>query len=134
MYVSIVNVQASGGLTSVDIERMLKEAKEQKEHDERIKAEAEARNEAESLIMRAENDYLQSEAPIPDHLKQKIKEAVAQTKKAVEAKNDVKQAVKVCLQLYRLCIWMMNETNTYGTSLGPERHVDVRWCRDILQG
>lgn len=91
-----MNVQASGGLTQADIERMLKEAKEQKEHDERIKAEAEARNEAETLIMRAENDYLQNEA-IPDHLKQKIKDAAALTKQAVEAKKDVKQAVKVCV-------------------------------------
>jgi len=88
-----VQLQASGGLSKNDIERMLKEAQEQKEQDEKIKKEAEARNAAESLILTAENDYLSNEV-VSEEAKEKIRQAIAEVRKALDAKQPIEEISK----------------------------------------
>lgn len=52
-----VQIQANSGLSQRDIDRMLKEAEQQKERDQKIKELAELKNEAETLIRSAEVRY-----------------------------------------------------------------------------
>ena len=54
----------------------------------RIKKEAEARNEAEGLILTTENDYLSNEV-VPEESKEKIRQGIADLRKALETKQDI---------------------------------------------
>ncbi len=70
---------------------MLKEAQQQKENDEKIKQEAETRNEAENLIRSAESDYLQNDL-VPEDDKAAIRQKITDLQAAVDSnRSDVKE-------------------------------------------
>ena len=82
-----IRIEASSGLSDEDIARMKREAEENAESDKLAKENAETVNQADSLIFQTEKQLKEYGDKIPADKKQPIEDALAELKKAHEAKN-----------------------------------------------
>jgi len=106
-----IRIQASGGLSDSDIEKMVKDAESHAEEDKKRRALIEARNQAEALIHSAEKQLKENEAKVAAADKSAVESAIADLKgakdqddvAAIEAKtNALTQAMmKIGEALYR---------------------------------
>jgi molecular chaperone DnaK len=89
-----IRIQASGGLTEADIQRMVKEAEAHAEEDKRRKELVEARNQADAAIYTVEKSLKEAEGRAPANVKSEIEQAVSVLKVAMEGEdvNRIKQA------------------------------------------
>ncbi|HKH28125.1 MAG TPA: molecular chaperone DnaK, partial [Sphingomicrobium sp.] len=85
-----IRIQASGGLTDNDIDKMVQEAEQFAEEDKKRRASAEARNQAESLIHTTEQQLREHGDKVDASVKTEIETALAEAKTAVES-NDPEQ-------------------------------------------
>jgi len=82
-----IRIQASGGLSDDDIERMVNEA-EQNAEDDKVKREmVEVRNSADSLVHATEKNLSEYGDKIPGEDKETIEGAVAELKEALEGED-----------------------------------------------
>ncbi len=93
-----IRIQASGGLSDADIEKMVKDAEQFAEDDKKRREAAEAKNQAESLVHSTEGQLREHGDKIDESLKSEIEAAVAETRTAIEggdpqAMNDKAQAL-----------------------------------------
>ncbi|MBV9883241.1 MAG: Hsp70 family protein, partial [Sphingomonadaceae bacterium] len=79
-----IRIQASGGLSDSDIEKMVNEAEQFAEEDKKRREAAEAKNQAESLIHSTEQQLKEHGDKVDASLKSEIEAAVAEAKTAVE--------------------------------------------------
>jgi molecular chaperone DnaK len=79
-----IRIQASGGLSDSDIEKMVSEAEQFADEDKKRREAAEARNKAESLIHSTEQQLKEHGDKVDESLKSEIEAAVAEAKTAVE--------------------------------------------------
>jgi len=77
-----IRIQASGGLSEEDIERMVKEAEENAEADKKKREAVDARNHADSLINETEKNIKEHGDKIPESDKIKINADIEELKKA----------------------------------------------------
>jgi molecular chaperone DnaK len=80
-----IRIQASGGLSDQDIEKMVQEAEQFADEDKKRRDAAEARNNAESLIHSTERQLEEHGDKVDASLKAEIQAAVDEAKAAVEA-------------------------------------------------
>ena len=80
-----IRIQASGGLSDSDIEKMVHEAEQFSEEDKKRRASAEARNNAESLIHSTEKQLSEHGDKVSGDVKSEIEKAIAEAKTAVES-------------------------------------------------
>jgi molecular chaperone DnaK len=85
-----IRIQASGGLSDDDIEKMVKEAESFAEEDKKRKTAAEAKNNAESLIHTTERQLSEHGDKVDASVKSEIEGAISEAKQAVES-GDVEQ-------------------------------------------
>ncbi len=85
-----IRIQASGGLSDDDIDKMVKEAESFAEEDKKRRAGAEAKNNAESLIHSTERQLAEHGDKVDPAVKSEIENALAEAKQAVES-GDVDQ-------------------------------------------
>jgi molecular chaperone DnaK len=83
-----IKIQASGGLSDAEIEKMVKDAEANAELDKKKKEEVETKNNAENLIHSTEKTLKEHGKAISSEESKKIEDAIADLKKALE-KNDV---------------------------------------------
>ena len=83
-------IQSSSGLQKDEVERMVREAQEYNEEDRRKRAEAETRNQADSLTHAAEKLLAEQGDKVPEDLKQEVERQVAALRSAMQ-QNDVPQ-------------------------------------------
>ncbi|MEL6792313.1 MAG: molecular chaperone DnaK, partial [Pseudomonadota bacterium] len=79
-----ITIQASGGLSDDDIEKMVKEAEENAEADKQKKEAVEAKNHAESLVHSTEKSLADHGDKVDDETKSTIETAIAELKEAIE--------------------------------------------------
>ncbi len=79
-----IKIQASGGLSDSDIDQMVQDAEKFAEEDKQRRAEAEAKNNAESLVHTTEKQLEEHGDKIDAELKGQIEAAVKETKEAIE--------------------------------------------------
>jgi len=79
-----IRIQASGGLSDNDIEKMVREAEQFAEEDKKRRGAAEARNNAESLIHSTEKQLQEHGDKVSADVKGEIEKALADAKAAVE--------------------------------------------------
>jgi molecular chaperone DnaK len=79
-----IRIQASGGLTDADIEKMVREAESFAEEDKKRRAAAEAKNNAESLIHTTERQLVEHGDKVDAAVKAEIQTAIDEAKQAVE--------------------------------------------------
>jgi molecular chaperone DnaK len=82
-----IRIQASGGLSEADIQKMVREAEAHAEEDKRRKELIEARNHADAVIYSTEKALSESETKIPADLKQQVEQAIADAKQSLTADN-----------------------------------------------
>jgi molecular chaperone DnaK len=82
-----IRIQASGGLTEADVQRMVKEAEAHADEDRRRKELVEARNQADSMIYTVEKSLKEAEGRVPADLKSEIEQAVAALKDAIKGED-----------------------------------------------
>mgnify|MGYP003145377862 FL=1 len=80
-----IKIQASGGLSDSDIDQMVQDAEKFAEEDKKRRAEAEAKNNAESLVHTTERQLDEHGDKIDAELKGQIEAAVTETKEAIES-------------------------------------------------
>ncbi len=85
-----VVIQASGGLSDAEIEKMVKEAELNATEDKKRKELIEVRNKADSLIYSTEKTLKEYESKIAPNDKHSIEEALSQLKSALES-NEIEQ-------------------------------------------
>jgi molecular chaperone DnaK len=79
-----IRIQASGGLSDADIDKMVGEAEQFAEEDKKRRAAAEAKNNAESLIHSTEKQVAEYGDKVDASVKTEIETALAEAKTAVE--------------------------------------------------
>jgi molecular chaperone DnaK len=82
-----IRIQASGGLSEADIQKMVREAEAHAEEDKRRKELVEARNQADAAIYSTEKALKESESKIPADLKKEVEQAISDAKQALTAEN-----------------------------------------------
>ena len=80
-----IRIQASGGLSDDDIDKMVKEAEQFAEDDKKRRGAAEAKNQAESLIHSTEQQLKEHGDKVDASVKTEIETALAEAKTAVES-------------------------------------------------
>ncbi|HSX04783.1 MAG TPA: molecular chaperone DnaK [Rhabdochlamydiaceae bacterium] len=79
-----IRIQAKSGLDEAEIKRMLKDAELNAEEDKRKKEEVEVRNEADSMVFRAQKSLDEYKAKMPAQVVEEIQSKIDATKKALE--------------------------------------------------
>src|SRR5207253_563828 len=87
-----IRIQASGGLTEADIERMVKDAESHAEEDKKRKAQVEAKNHAEALIHSTEKAVAEHGSKVGEPERKAIENAIADLKEAL--KGDDSDAIQ----------------------------------------
>lgn len=82
-----IRIESSSGLSKEEIEKMKREAEANAEADKKVKEEAEKLNLADSLIFQTEKQVKEYGDKIPAEKKEAIEKALADLKKAHEAKD-----------------------------------------------
>jgi len=82
-----IRIQANGGLSDADIDKMVKEAEANKAEDEKRKAVVDAKNHADSLIHSTEKAMAEHGDKVSGDEKTAIETALAELKSAVEGDN-----------------------------------------------
>ena len=83
-------IQTSSGLSKDEVESMVQEAQRFAEEDERKRAEAETRNQADSLVYSTEKLLNEQGENVPEDLKQEVEGKIATLRTAIQ-QNDVAQ-------------------------------------------
>jgi molecular chaperone DnaK len=79
-----IRIQASGGLSDSDIEKMVQEAERFAEEDKQRREAAEAKNNAEGLVHSTERQIAEHGDKVDESLKTEIQAAIDETKSAIE--------------------------------------------------
>ena len=87
-----IKIQASGGLSDDDIEKMVKDAEEHAEEDKAKKELIETKNQAESLIHGTEKSLTENSDKINEDDKKSIEDAISQLKTSLESDDSAKIA------------------------------------------
>jgi molecular chaperone DnaK len=79
-----IRIQASGGLSEADIQRMVKDAESHAEEDKKRKAQVEAKNHAEALVHSTEKTLAEHGSKVGDGDRRAIENAIADLKEALK--------------------------------------------------
>eukprot|EP00831_Metopus_contortus_P080356 TRINITY_DN820_c0_g1_i15.p1 TRINITY_DN820_c0_g1~~TRINITY_DN820_c0_g1_i15.p1 ORF type:complete len:207 (+),score=48.35 TRINITY_DN820_c0_g1_i15:179-799(+) len=71
-----ITIKSSGGLSESDVQRMLKEAEQYREHDVKRKEMIELKNESDSLIYQIEKDLREHKDKVPQAVQDQVKENI----------------------------------------------------------
>ena len=95
-----IRIQASGGLSDKDIERMVKEAEEHAEDDKKYRALAEAKNHGDALVHNTEKALTEHGSKIGDAERTAIENALASLKEATKTEDfeDIKTKTNTLAQ------------------------------------
>ena len=85
-----IKIQASGGLSDDDIEKMVKDAEEHAEEDKAKRELIETKNQAESLIHGTEKSLTENSDKINEDDKKSIEDAISQLKASLESDDAAK--------------------------------------------
>src|SRR5207302_4103470 len=91
-----IRIQASGGLSEADIQRMVREAEQHAAEDKRRREVIEARNQADALIYGTEKDLKEHGNQLADADRRAIEEAIAalQTAMASDDAGRIRQSIE----------------------------------------
>ena len=96
-----IQIQASGGLSDEEIQKMVKEAEANKETDKKKRESVDARNQADSLIFSTDKSLKEHGDKISAEEKKSIEDAIADLKKSLEGTDseDIKKKTQDLIQV-----------------------------------
>ena len=117
-----IRIQASGGLSDADIEKMVKDAEANAESDKRKKELVESKNQAESLINSTEKTLKEHGDKISPAEKSAIETSIGELKTAVEAEDltVIKEKTEALMQASMKLGEAMYKAQQSGEAQGPE--------------
>jgi molecular chaperone DnaK len=80
-----IRIQASGGLSEADIDKMVRDAEAHAEEDKKRKADVEAKNHAEALVHMTEKTLAEHGSKVGDAERRAIENAMADLKEALKS-------------------------------------------------
>ncbi|MBT36084.1 MAG: molecular chaperone DnaK [Rickettsiales bacterium] len=89
-----IKIQASGGLSDDDIDKMVKDAESHAEDDKKRKESVEARNQADALVHSTESSMKEHGEKLPKEDKEKIESAVKELKDLLSNENADSEEIK----------------------------------------
>jgi len=95
-----IQIQASGGLSDEEIEKMVKDAEANKEADKKKRESVDVRNQADTLIHSTEKNLKEHGSKISDAEKKAIEDASGAVKEALKSENieDIKKKTEALVQ------------------------------------
>ena len=95
-----IQIQASGGLSDEEIEKMVKDAEINKEEDKKKRESVDARNQADTLIHSTEKNLKEHGAKISDAEKKAIEDASSNLKESIKGTDidDIKKKTETLVQ------------------------------------
>ena len=95
-----IRIQASGGLSQAEIERMVREAEQHAEEDQRRRALVEARNQADAMLHTAEKQLQEHGARVGDAARRPLADAVSALREATSGDdvNRIRQGIYALAQ------------------------------------
>ena len=117
-----IRIQASGGLSEEDIEKMVKEAEENAEADKKKREIVDARNHADSLINETEKNLKEHSDKIPESDKNKINSDIEELKKVKDGDDieSIKSKTEVLVQSSLKLGEAIYKQNPKGTAPQPD--------------
>jgi len=96
-----IQIQASGGLSDEEIQKMVKEAEANKETDKKKRESVDARNQADSLVFSTEKSLKEHGDKISAEEKKAIEDGIADLKKTLEGTDaeDIKKKTQSLIQV-----------------------------------
>ena len=82
-----ITIEASGGLSDEEIEKMIKEAESNAEEDKKIRELVDAKNQAEAIIHSAEKGVTDAGDKITDDERKPVEEAIKELKEVIDGDN-----------------------------------------------
>ena len=95
-----IQIQASGGLSDEEIEKMVKDAEANKDEDKKKRESVDARNQADTLIHSTEKNLKEHGAKVSDAEKKAIEDASSDLKEAIKGTDteDIKKKTETLVQ------------------------------------
>ena len=95
-----IQIQASGGLSDEEIEKMVKDAEANKDEDKKKRESVDARNQADTLIHSTEKNLKEHGAKVSDAEKKAIEDASNDLKEAIKGSDteDIKKKMEALVQ------------------------------------
>jgi molecular chaperone DnaK len=95
-----IQIQASGGLSDEEIEKMVKDAEANKDEDKKKRESVDARNQADTLIHSTEKNLKEHGAKVSDAEKKAIEDASTELKEAIKGTDtdDIKKKTETLVQ------------------------------------
>jgi len=95
-----IQIQASGGLSDEEIEKMVKDAEANKDEDKKKRESVDARNQADTLIHSTEKNLKEHGAKVSDADKKAIEDASSDLKEAIKGTDieDIKKKTETLVQ------------------------------------
>ena len=118
-----VRIESSSGLSDSEIDRMVKEAEANAEADKREREKVEVRNEADSLVYATEKSMKELGDKVAGADKQKIDDAIAALKRALEGDNvgEIKAKTEELKQSsYKIAEEVYKQQQAAGAGAGPD--------------
>jgi molecular chaperone DnaK len=115
-----IRIQASGGLSEADIQKMVREAEAHAEEDRRRKELVEARNLADAAIYSIEKALTDAGSRIPVDVRQQVEQAIADARQSLTAEDvqTIRQATERLQQAASRIGDVLNNTASQGAG-GP---------------
>jgi len=123
-----IRIQASGGLSDADIEKMVKDAESNSTEDKKRRELVEARNQGDSLIYSTEKSIKDLDDKLPSDEKTKVEDAAAALRKALEGddvaaiKSKTDELAQVSMKLGELLYKAQQEKSDSGEADGDKAH------------
>merc|ERR1712166_872577 len=89
-----IQIQASGGLTDEEIQKMVKEAEANKEEDKKKRETIDARNQADSIIFSTEKSLKERGDKVTEEERKAIEAGISDLKKSLESTDTDTEEVK----------------------------------------
>ena len=115
-----IRIQASGGLSEAEIDKMVKEAEANSADDKKRKEAVEAKNQAESLIHSTQKTMKDAGDKVPESDKSALEAAIADLKSSIDA-NDAEAITTKTTALMQLSM-KLGEALYKGGGAGAEPH------------
>ena len=115
-----IRIQASGGLSDAEIDKMVKEAEANATEDKKRKEAVEAKNQAESLIHSTQKTMKDAGDKVPESDKSALEAAIADLKSSIDA-NDAEAITTKTTALMQLSM-KLGEALYKGGGAGAEPH------------
>jgi molecular chaperone DnaK len=124
-----IRIQASGGLSEADIQRMVREAEAHAEEDKRRKELVEARNQADAAVYSAEKALKGAGDRVPANIKSELEQAISAARDALKG-EDVQRLHQVIERLSQVSARLNEAAGQAGApgaraSAGSEDKPDV---------